>query len=333
MLQIEIDNGSGFCFGVTTAIKKAEEELAKGTKLYCLGDIVHNSMEVERLTKKGLITINHEQMRDLHNVKVLLRAHGEPPETYELAKRNSIEIIDATCPVVLALQRRIKSQYEKGQYPAEISLENKGERVVTLSTSRRIDTEHDEAYHSSSISASLSTQRGVGSEASIVIFGKNGHAEVLGLVGQTHSHAIVIEKFEDVKALDFSHDIYLYSQTTKSLDEFHKIIDYIQSHISPTAKFQSFDTICRQVANRMPNISSFAARHDLILFVAGRKSSNGKVLFHECLSVNPNSHQVESADEIDMKWFEGVQTVGICGATSTPKWLMEECRDEILRHT
>ena len=333
MLQIEIDNGSGFCFGVTTAIKKAEEELAKGTKLYCLGDIVHNSMEVERLTKKGLITINHEQMRDLHNVKVLLRAHGEPPETYELAKRNNIEIIDATCPVVLALQRRIKSQYEKGQYPAEISLENKGERVVTLSTSRRIDTEYDEAYHSSSISASLSTQREVGSEASIVIFGKNGHAEVLGLVGQTHSHAIVIEKFEDVKALDFNHDIYLYSQTTKSLDEFHKIIDYIQSHISPTAKFQSFDTICRQVANRMPNISSFAARHDLILFVAGRKSSNGKVLFHECLSVNPNSHQVESADEIDMKWFEGVQTVGICGATSTPKWLMEECRDEILRHT
>ena len=333
MLQIEIDNGSGFCFGVTTAIKKAEEELAKGTKLYCLGDIVHNSMEVERLTKKGLITINHEQMRDLHNVKVLLRAHGEPPETYELAKRNNIEIIDATCPVVLALQRRIKSQYEKGQYPAEISLENKGERVVTLSTSRRIDTEYDEAYHPSSISASLSTQREVGSEASIVIFGKNGHAEVLGLVGQTHSHAIVIEKFEDVKSLDFNHDIYLYSQTTKRLDEFHKIIDYIQSHISPTAKFQSFDTICRQVANRMPNISSFAARHDLILFVAGRKSSNGKVLFHECLSVNPNSHQVESADEIDMKWFEGVQTVGICGATSTPKWLMEECRDEILRHT
>ncbi|MBF1645483.1 MAG: 4-hydroxy-3-methylbut-2-enyl diphosphate reductase [Prevotella sp.] len=333
MLQIEIDNGSGFCFGVTTAIKKAEEELAKGTKLYCLGDIVHNSMEVERLTRKGLMTINHEQMRDLHNVKVLLRAHGEPPETYELAKRNNIEIIDATCPVVLALQRRIKSQYEKGQYPAEISLENKGERVVTLSTSRRSDTEHDEVYHSSSISASLSTQREVGSEASIVIFGKNGHAEVLGLVGQTHSHAIVIEKFEDVKSLDFNHDIYLYSQTTKSLDEFHKIIDYIQSHISPTAKFQSFDTICRQVANRMPNISSFAARHDLILFVAGRKSSNGKVLFHECLSVNPNSHQVESADEIDMKWFEGVQTVGICGATSTPKWLMEECRDEILRHT
>ena len=309
MLQIEIDNGSGFCFGVTTAIKKAEEELAKGTKLYCLGDIVHNSMEVERLTRKGLMTINHEQMRDLHNVKVLLRAHGEPPETYELAKRNNIEIIDATCPVVLALQRRIKSQYEKGSQSINGSLD-KEDTVTTPPSSSKS-----------------------GGEVSIVIFGKNGHAEVLGLVGQTHSHAIVIEKFEDVKALDFSHDIYLYSQTTKSLDEFHKIIDYIQSHISPTAKFQSFDTICRQVANRMPNISSFAARHDLILFVAGRKSSNGKVLFHECLSVNPNSHQVESADEIDMTWFEGVQTVGICGATSTPKWLMEECRDEILRHT
>ena len=309
MLQIEIDNGSGFCFGVTTAIKKAEEELAKGTKLYCLGDIVHNSMEVERLTRKGLMTINHEQMRDLHNVKVLLRAHGEPPGTYELAKRNNIEIIDATCPVVLALQRRIKSQYEKGYQSINGSLDKEDTITTPPSSSKS------------------------GGETSIVIFGKNGHAEVLGLVGQTHSHAIVIEKFEDVKALDFSHDIYLYSQTTKSLDEFHKIIDYIQSHISPTAKFQSFDTICRQVANRMPNISSFAARHDLILFVAGRKSSNGKVLFHECLSVNPNSHQVESADEIDMTWFDGVQTVGICGATSTPKWLMEECRDEILRHT
>lgn len=333
MLQIEIDNGSGFCFGVTTAIKKAEEELAKGTKLYCLGDIVHNSMEVERLTKKGLITINHNQLRELHDVKVLLRAHGEPPETYELAKRNNIEIIDATCPVVLALQRRIKSQYEKGHQVADISLENKGEPVVVLPTRSQTENKCDEICSSFPVSTSLSLREETKSAGSIVIFGKNGHAEVLGLVGQTHSHAIVIEKFEDVKALDFEHDIYLYSQTTKSLDEFHKIIDYIQSHISPTAKFQSFDTICRQVANRMPNISSFAARHDLILFVAGRKSSNGKVLFHECLSVNPNSYQVESADEIDMKWFDGVQTVGICGATSTPKWLMEECRDEILRHT
>ena len=288
MIQIEIDNGSGFCFGVTTAIKKAEEELAKGGTLYCLGDIVHNGMEVERLSKKGLITITHEDLRQLHDVRILLRAHGEPPETYEIARRNHIEIIDATCPVVLQLQKRIKRQYDEGNATRE-------------------------SGHSQ-----------------IVIFGKNGHAEVLGLVGQTQGKAIVIEEFEDVKRLDFTRDIYLYSQTTKSLDEFHRIIDYIQEHISEGAVFKSFDTICRQVANRMPNIASFAVRHDLILFVSGRKSSNGKVLFHECKRVNPNSHHIERADEIDMKWFEGVKTVGICGATSTPKWLMEECRDKIL---
>lgn len=306
MLQIEIDEGSGFCFGVTTAIKKAEEELAKGTKLYCLGDIVHNSMEVERLTQQGLITINHDQLRELHDATVLLRAHGEPPETYELAQKNNIEIIDATCPVVLALQRRIKNQYEKNGNNITESVE-KVDLEAELKNKQRAST------------------------AQIVIFGKNGHAEVLGLVGQTHSQAIVIENFEDVEKLDFNRDIYLYSQTTKSLNEFHRIIEYIQAHISEAAQFRSFDTICRQVANRMPNISSFAAKHDLILFVAGRKSSNGKVLFHECLSVNPNSHQVESADEINMEWFDNVQTVGICGATSTPKWLMEECRDAILR--
>lgn len=306
MLQIEIDEGSGFCFGVTTAIKKAEEELAKGTKLYCLGDIVHNSMEVERLTQQGLITINHDQLRELHDATVLLRAHGEPPETYELARKNNIEIIDATCPVVLALQRRIKNQYEKNGNNITESVE-KVDLEAELKDKQRTST------------------------AQIVIFGKNGHAEVLGLVGQTHSQAIVIENFEDVEKLDFNRDIYLYSQTTKSLNEFHRIIEYIQTHISEAAQFRSFDTICRQVANRMPNISSFAAKHDLILFVAGRKSSNGKVLFHECLSVNPNSHQVESADEINMEWFDNVQTVGICGATSTPKWLMEECRDAILR--
>ena len=306
MLQIEIDEGSGFCFGVTTAIKKAEEELEKGTKLYCLGDIVHNSMEVERLTQQGLITINHDQLRELHDVTVLLRAHGEPPETYELARKNNIEIIDATCPVVLALQRRIKNQYEKNGNNITESVE-KVDLEAELKDKQRTST------------------------AQIVIFGKNGHAEVLGLVGQTHSQAIVIENFEDVEKLDFNRDIYLYSQTTKSLNEFHRIIEYIQAHISEAAQFRSFDTICRQVANRMPNISSFAAKHDLILFVAGRKSSNGKVLFHECLSINPNSHQVESADEINMEWFDNVQTVGICGATSTPKWLMEECRDAILR--
>ena len=282
MIQVEIDSGSGFCFGVTTAIKKAEEELAAGKKMYCLGDIVHNGMEVERLTAMGMTTINHEQLRELHDVKVLLRAHGEPPETYELARRNNIEIIDATCPVVLQLQNRIKKQFDANP------------------------------------------------DAQIVIFGKNGHAEVLGLVGQTRSQAIVIEHFDEVPKLDFNRDIYLYSQTTKSLDEFHRIIEYIQSHISPTAVFRSFDTICRQVANRMPNIARFATQHDVIIFVSGRKSSNGKVLYNECKAVNPNRYHVENAEEINLDWFANAKTVGICGATSTPKWLMEECRDHIL---
>lgn len=283
-MKIEIDKGSGFCFGVTTAIKKAEEELAKGGTLYCLGDIVHNGMEVERLHLAGLVTINHEEMRELRNVKVLLRAHGEPPETYELAECNKIEIIDATCPVVLQLQRRIKKQFDSNP------------------------------------------------EAQIVIFGKNGHAEVLGLVGQTMSKAIVVEKLEDVKRLDFNRDIYLYSQTTKSLDEFHSIIEYCQRHIVEGAVFKSFDTICRQVANRMPNIANFAAKHDVVLFVSGQKSSNGKVLFNECKSVNPNCFQIERAEEINMEWLKGVGTVGICGATSTPKWLMEKCREYIEKH-
>lgn len=288
MLQIEIDNGSGFCFGVTTAIQKAEEELEKGTQLYCLGDIVHNGMECERLRAMGLVTIDHEQMARLHDVTVLLRAHGEPPETYEMARRNNIEIIDATCPVVLQLQKRIKKQYEA--------------TLTNLSP--------------------LTSQ--------IVIFGKKGHAEVLGLVGQTRSDAIIIESFEEVTKLDFSHDIYLYSQTTKSLDEFHRIIEYIQQHISPSATFRSFDTICRSVANRMPNISQFATKHDLILFVCGRKSSNGKVLYNECLRVNPNTHLIEGPEEIDPSWLVDIRTVGICGATSTPKWLMEQCRDVIV---
>jgi 4-hydroxy-3-methylbut-2-enyl diphosphate reductase len=281
MLQIEIDSGSGFCFGVTTAIKKAEEELSQAGTLYCLGDIVHNGMECDRLRKMGLVTINHDDLQQLHDVKVLLRAHGEPPETYELAARNHIEIIDATCPVVLQLQRRIKKQFDTNP------------------------------------------------NAQIVIFGKNGHAEVLGLVGQTLSHAIVIEKFEDVVKLDFTRDIYLYSQTTKSLDEFHRIIDYIQKHIIVEANFRSFDTICRQVANRMPNISNFATRHDLILFVCGRKSSNGKVLYNECLRVNSNSHLIEGPDQIQPEWLSDIHTVGICGATSTPKWLMEQCEQKL----
>lgn len=282
MIQIEIDSGSGFCFGVTTAISKAEEELSRSDTLYCLGDIVHNGMEVERLHLQGLQTIDHSQLSQLHDVKVLLRAHGEPPATYATAERNHIEIIDATCPVVLQLQRRIKRQYDDNP------------------------------------------------QAQIVIFGKNGHAEVLGLVGQTDGNAIVVENLDDASHLCFDRDIYLYSQTTKSLDEFHALIAYIQAHISPQATFRSFDTICRQVANRMPNIPAFAARHDMILFVSGHKSSNGKVLFNECLRVNANSHHIEQPSEIDLHWLDGVKTIGICGATSTPKWIMEQCRDHIL---
>lgn len=280
-MKIEIDESSGFCFGVTTAIKKAEEELAEGNTLYCLGDIVHNGVEVNRLTSKGLDTIDHEELSELRDAKVLLRAHGEPPQTYEMARKNNIEIIDATCPVVLALQRRIKKQFDSNP------------------------------------------------QAQIVIFGKKGHAEVLGLVGQTNQKAIVIERLEDVDKLDFNHDIYLYSQTTKSLDEYCRIIEYCKTHISLDATFKSFDTICRQVANRIGNIKAFASRHDLILFVSGHKSSNGKVLFAQCLSVNKNSHLIESVAEIDMSWLDGVESVGICGATSTPKWLMEEIANNI----
>jgi 4-hydroxy-3-methylbut-2-enyl diphosphate reductase len=247
-------------------------------------------MECERLRQMGLVTINHDGMRDLHDVKVLLRAHGEPPATYELARQNNIEIIDATCPVVLKLQKRIKEQYDENLKPQTSNL-----------------------------------------KPQIVIFGKKGHAEVLGLVGQTHSNAIVIEYFDEVSQLDFSRDIYLYSQTTKSLDEFHRIIEYIQEHISPNATFKSFDTICRSVANRMPNISQFASRHDLILFVCGRKSSNGRVLFEECRRINPNTHLIEGPAEINPQWLENIKTVGICGATSTPKWLMKQCSDAISR--
>ena len=282
MVNIEIDNGSGFCFGVTTAIQKAEEELAKGNTLYCLGDIVHNGQECERLKKMGLITINHEEFARLHDVKVLLRAHGEPPATYETARKNHIEIIDATCPVVLRLQKRIKQEFDKS------------------------------------------------SDAQIVIYGKNGHAEVLGLVGQTNGRAIVIEGIQEVGRLDFSKDIRLYSQTTKSLDEFRQIVEYIREHISPEATFEYHDTICRQVANRMPNIRQFAASHDLVFFVCGRKSSNGKILFHECKKVNKNSYLIDQPEEIGRSLLQGVQSIGICGATSTPKWLMEECKKVIL---
>mgnify|MGYP000035985023 FL=1 len=283
MIKVEIDEGSGFCFGVVTAIHKAEEELAKGETLYCLGDIVHNSREVDRLKTMGLITINREEFKQLKNAKVLLRAHGEPPETYMIARENKIEIIDATCPVVLRLQKRIRQGYL---------------------------ADSDE-------------------EKQIVIYGKSGHAEVLGLVGQTDGKAIVIEKAEEANKLDLNKSIRLFSQTTKSLDEFQEIVEYFKQHISPEATFEYYDTICRQVANRMPKLREFAATHDLIFFVSGKKSSNGKMLFEECLKVNANSHLIDNEKEIDPSLLQNVKSIGVCGATSTPKWLMEKIYNHI----
>lgn len=281
---IEIDKGSGFCFGVTTAISKAEEELTKSGHLYCLGDIVHNSNEVERLQREGLETITHNQLATLHDVKVLLRAHGEPPLTYETARLNNIEIIDATCPVVLKLQQRINKTY---------------------------NTNSDQ-------------------KPQIVIYGKRGHAEVLGLVGQTQGTALVIENIDEIDKIDYSRDIFLYSQTTKSLQGFKAIVEEIGKRLEPGVKFESYDTICRSVANRIPQIKEFARQHELILFVCGHKSSNGRILFGECLDTNPNSHLISNETEIDPTWLVGKEKIGICGATSTPRWLMNRVRDYLL---
>lgn len=278
-MVIEIDTESGFCFGVTTAISKAEEELAKSESLYCLGDIVHNGRECERLKNLGLITVEHEDLNKLSDTKMLLRAHGEPPSTYQMAKEQNISLVDATCPVVLNLQKRIKKAYEEG--------------------------------------------------GQIVIYGKNGHAEVIGLVGQTEGNAIVIENLDDAKNLDFSKDIKLFSQTTKSLVGFREIVAYIEEHIEEGAQFTYFDTICRQVANRISNIREFARKHDIVLFVCGKKSSNGKVLFAECNKVNPHSYMIDKPSDIDFNWFNETNSIGICGATSTPKWLMEQCKQYI----
>lgn len=282
MLNIEIDASSGFCFGVTTAISKAEEELAASPTLCCLGDIVHNGSECDRLRTMGLRTINHSDLEQLpEGTKVLLRAHGEPPATYDLARQRGIHIIDATCPVVLQLQRRIKKVYNEAERPQ------------------------------------------------IVIYGKRGHAEVLGLVGQTQGEAIVIECVEEASRLDFTRSIALFSQTTKPLEGFRQVVDYITSHMVPPASFRYFDTICRQVANRLPNVRTFAARHDVVVFVCGLKSSNGRVLYEACRQENPRSYMVDNPEAINSEWFANAASVGICGATSTPKWLMENCRRRI----
>ncbi len=285
-MKVEIDNDSGFCFGVLSAIGKAEEELRKGDELYCLGDIVHNGIECSRLQDLGLRTINHEQFKTLKGARVLLRAHGEPPSTYETAKNNGITLIDATCPVVLKLQQRIHRQYQE--------LDPKTQQIV--------------------------------------IFGQKGHAEVLGLVGQTDGNAIVIESADEIERIDFSKDIFLYSQTTKSASSYNQLIEKIASLVPEGRTFIHNNTVCGQVSHRRENIREFASRHSVILFVSGRKSSNGKVLFNECLNVNPRSYLIEGKEDIDFSQLEGAVSVGICGATSTPKWLMEECRDYIQNH-
>lgn len=279
---IEIDDKSGFCFGVTAAIRKAEEVLDKEGSLYCLGDIVHNTAEVERLQKKGLVTITHEDLPKLHNVKVLLRAHGEPPSTYRIARENNIEIIDATCPVVLQLQRRIKSAWV-------------GDK---------------------------------GKEKQIVIYGKRGHAEVNGLVGQTDGEALVVQNLDELSRIDPGKRIDLYSQTTSSLQGFREMVENLEKVVGKE-RLEWSDTICRQVANRMTGIREFASSHEVVIFVCGAKSSNGKVLYNACREVNPNSYFISSPDELRPEWTRGVRTIGICGATSTPAWLMHEVRDRL----
>ncbi len=289
-MKIEIDSNSGFCFGVVTAIEKAEARLDNTGDLYCLGDIVHNASEVERLRLKGLKTITHEDLKGLRDATVLLRAHGEPPSTYEIAKQNNISIIDATCPVVLQLQQRIKKAYKDN---CELLLNGEISKMPL-----------------------------------ILIYGKEGHAEVNGLVGQTEGTAVVIQSIEDLDKIDLDRDILLYSQTTKSLDGFRNVVSEIKNRKNK-GSFLYFDTICRQVANRLDKLRDFAASHDAVVFVSGAKSSNGKVLSEECKKVNPRTITVSDEQDLDLTKLEGSETIGICGATSTPRWLMIRIADII----
>ena len=277
-MKIELDKKSGFCFGVVQAIRKAEEELEKHGNLYVLGDIVHNGAEVARLAAKGLIPITHDEFFQLKNCRVLIRTHGEPPETYTYAIENHIELVDATCPVVIKLQQRVRKSF--------------GE----------MNSVHGQ----------------------LVIFGKPGHAEVQGLHGQTGYKAIIIESKADLDKIDFSRPVTLYTQTTKPLDEFREIAEIISSRAGTGVTHEIKDTICRQVANRAPHLKEFAARHDVIIFVSGKKSSNGAALHAVCRAVNQRSYLVSETGEIQPEWFRDVESVGICGATSTPGWQMEE---------
>lgn len=289
-MQIEIDQNSGYCFGVEFAIQMAEDELADSEELYCLGDIVHNDMEVNRLNSKGLKIVTQSDLKNIRNTKVLIRAHGEPPETYKIALENNLELIDASCPVVLKLQNRIKHSYDQCE-------KDKGQ---------------------------------------VVIYGKEGHAEVVGLTGQTNDNAIIITTEDDLDKIDFTKSVILYSQTTKSTKGFYHIKRLIEDRIKSNNgslelhKFKANDSICRQVSNREPHLQVFSKEHDVIIFVAGRKSSNGKALFNVCLENNPRSYFVENESELNPNWFSFGDNVGICGATSTPGWLMESIKQSIL---
>lgn len=285
-MKVNIDPNSGFCFGVVYAIEMAEDELDSSGELYCLGDIVHNNMEVERLQAKGLKIIDHEDLRNLRDCKVLIRAHGEPPETYKIAIENNIQLIDASCPVVLKLQNRIRGDFEK--------IEENGQ---------------------------------------LVIYGKEGHAEVNGLVGQTGGKAVIVNSIEDLDKIDYSRPIHLFSQTTQSTDGFREMKEEIEKRIAlaneDKVAFEANDTLCRQVSNREPQLEKFSRSNEVIIFVSGKKSSNGKILFEVCKSANPRTYFISETKELDSGWFNSIETVGICGATSTPMWHMEEVAEAI----
>lgn len=289
-MKVSIDRNSGYCFGVEYAIQMAEDEMdLNNEKLYCLGDIVHNDKEVKRLEAKGLRIISRDDLQSLKDCKVLIRAHGEPPETYQVALKNNIELIDASCPVVLKLQNRVKNAYDKM---------------------------HDQ-------------------DGQVVIYGKKGHAEVIGLAGQTKGKAIIVTKEEDLDQLDYTKPITLFSQTTKSTEGYYNIKSIIEANISKSRgieecdDFSANDSICRQVSNREPQLEKFSGEHDVILFVSGKKSSNGRALYEVCKSINPRSYFIEDEAEIDESWLEAGDSIGICGATSTPMWLMEQVANYI----
>jgi 4-hydroxy-3-methylbut-2-en-1-yl diphosphate reductase len=288
-MVVEIDRQSGFCFGVQNAVEIAEKTLLKGEKVFSLGPIVHNDKEVERLSTLGLVSVDHEEFGNLKNCKVLIRAHGEPPETYLTAEKNNITIIEATCPIVKRLQSKIKETW-------------------------------------------LSTKKGNGQ---VVIFGKPGHAEVVGLQGQISNEGILVSGPDDLKKIDITKPVFLFSQTTMSVTEYGRIAyeiraGMIESGITdPENNLVINKTICGQVSNREPHLKVFARKHDSIVFVSGRESSNGRMLYSVCKSINPDTHFVSSPEELDVAWFKGKTSVGICGATSTPKWLIENIRDII----